>query len=399
MMNLWHTQDWPPRHRMGVILGALLLAIGSGRAVMLPFFEGEPERLKSFDAALKAGWVVKAATPAEADGSIRAEPGADGTIVIQSPRLNLTADLCPTPYLEASCEAEGLLVSFAWRRRGDPAAYEVSKTIQKRTPRVGVGNFQLGFRELPVHPAWKGRIEYIAWRISAARQPVRLHRVGAEYVGPELMVGQWRSFQPIDVTSINTIRAPHVLGYPPVTLLVLACTFGFSLYVAIAAARRRAIRPGVGVGMIMAAWVINDARWMSAQRDQLSADRAKYRHETSEFAPAAAWPPEIWRIATAARQTLPAGATYAVAGGNLPTAAGDSRLRYLLSPGLVQVNVDPLQPRVPPEAARYVLVLSPQAAPYEPDGSWLFTQGLPPIRAEVIKRFNDGAYIARRMEP
>ncbi len=326
--------------------------------------------------ALGDGWEVHAGSIVPARQTAPTEPfsiapDAQGRVAVAGPDLDLSADRCPTATLSFAADksSHNISCTFAWRRAGDPNDYRI-RCLRVDDPFAAIPRVRFAALDLPLHPAWKGRIRRIDWTldgVGAPLQGISLDLPAAR--GGETAAMLWRQWwhrEPIGPATINTIRAPHVLGYSPNALLALLIVLAAGAYGLIASARRWDIRPTVLLTLLLAAWLLNDARWAWAQTRQYAADRDRFGGADSADLEARLWPPAIAHMAELARQHLPPGAVYAVIGGNLVTASessqtvrhyGDSRLRYLLSPRWVQVNLDPLQPRVPPRQAKYLLVL------------------------------------------
>src|SRR5207244_3731249 len=124
---------------------------------------------------------------------------------------------------EVQCAAPELRVTLAWNRRDDPTPYHVTQAFKPSDS--GDGRFQIHFAGLPLDPAWKGAIAFIAWRIDVPAGPVQLCRVGAPTAHSsalaKMLWQQWWAFQRIDASTINSVRAPHVLGTAPPAMLAL----------------------------------------------------------------------------------------------------------------------------------------------------------------------------------
>lgn len=399
------------RRRLLTICLSCAATLAAGAMLCAPWRSPNDVPLRHFDqSAIDAGWQVRAGSVATAQNGPQSDdvsisPDAQGRVAIANPDLNLSADRCPTATLTfASAESsQDISCIFAWRRAGDPNDYRV-RCVRVDDPFAAVPRVRFAALDLPVHPAWKDRIRRIEWTLDGVSRPLQGMSldVSAARAGETaaMLWRQWWHREPIGPAMINTIRAPHVLGYSPNALLALLFALAAGACGLIASARRdiRAATPAtqrwigvnppseppaeaggtarragsqtsiavVLVSLVGVAWLLNDARWAWAQTRQYTADRDRFGGTHSADLEARLWPPAVARMAELARTHLPPGAVYAVIGGNLVTAAesprdvrhyGDSRLRYLLAPRFVQVNLDPLQPNVPPQQARYLLVL------------------------------------------
>src|SRR5690349_1491182 len=95
-----NTRDWGGRRR-GVALAAAAISVCGVLVLISQTQVGHtPVLHRSFEEAVHAGWTVEAASvEPTGHGALVAHAGPDGAIIIRSPTLNLSADLCPTPRL------------------------------------------------------------------------------------------------------------------------------------------------------------------------------------------------------------------------------------------------------------------------------------------------------------
>lgn len=402
------------RRRLLTICLSCAVTLAAGAMLCAPWRSPNDLPLLQLDRqAIDAGWQLGAGSVATAqDGPqslhVSIFPDAQGRVAITSPDLNLSADRCPTATLTFTTDKSGQNVSclFAWRRAGDPNDYRV-RCVRVDDPFAAAPRVRFAALDLPVHPAWKGRIRRIEWTLEGVSRPLQGMSLDVSFAGAgdtaAMLWQQWWHREPIGPVTINTIRAPHVMGYSPNALLALLLLVAAGAYGLIASARRRDIRPVVLITLVLAAWLHNDARWAWAQTRQYAADRDRFGGADSADVEARLWPPAVARMAELVRAHLPPGAVYAVVGGNLVTAAespgdvrhyGDSRLRYLLAPRFVQVNLDPLQPNVPPQQARYLLVLDRRLVDLDAESGAVRAAGWPPA-ARVADDSAAGILIAR----
>ncbi|MEE8169207.1 MAG: hypothetical protein V3T70_01550 [Phycisphaerae bacterium] len=389
---------------MVVCLLSAVVAAASLFAVVSRFLTTHDEPMRPLNSvAHDAGWRAVAQRAASSDEVLRATPTAEGVVELSNERLDIDADRCPTPMVEIAGPAATAPFSYtlSWRRLEDPTTYHIDGRFQPGTATAASDKFTLRFAELPIHPAWTGRVTGVTWRFSGLSSELDILTVGAPAAtGAELtsmLWRQWRHRDAISASSNNSVRAPHVLGFSPNGLLVLAMLSVAGCYVAVAAARRSVIRPVVLVVIPVAAWLANDARWMAGQARQLEADFSRFGVATTPTTvEAACWPARIAQMATLVRTHVPTGMTYAVVGGNL--SLGDSRLRYLLAPDYVQVNLDELHPRVAPDAAEYIVVLDRGRVEFDSAEGILSTAGLAPVPVSIEIEISNGLLICRRTD-
>jgi len=380
--------------------------------------------------------------PSDSDDRPRIATGNLGWWIESRETLDVAADVCLTPRVEwesASATAGGEPIDYAirWRRRGDPTIYETSgRQRRDARPNEATASSRGGATqdadtdaavELPrlhLHPAWKGRVEWIELRLNcdaaapSAEPLTAIRAVGIPAATVEARcraaARQWQRFEPISPTSINSILAPHPFGTTPVLLVAGLAVSAIAALTGLRILRAGRVPVQAILVMIAAAWLLSDARHLAAQWRQLDADEtapgavaspspdravAGPGHDSfgAAHAPPPHWPAAIRRAARLAEAVLPDGAVYAVAGGNIE--AGDTRLRYWLAPRCVQVNVDPLQPRVAAERAEFVIVLNADAASFDTAGGRLAARGVPPMKAERMAALPDGEAIYRRVSP
>ena len=321
------------------------------------------------------GWRM---TPPPAAGGAITLPS--GLLSVEHAQLAVDADQCPTPRLRMRAASRPVRFDLSWRRQDDPTTY----ATQGRPVVIADGDgIEVTVGDLALHRAWTGRIVALRWQLQFEAHrgetptviSVGVPRASAGELADALW-RQWWSTEPLGSATVNSIRPPHVLGRSPTVWLGLAAVSVVGVYVLQAGLRRRCLRKGPIAAATIAAWVAFDARWLAGTFERDLARLAPAATMPAELPPLAC-PPVVIDAAELARRTLPPGAIYAVAGGNLPTTAGDSRLRYLLSPRWIQVNSDPLQPPVAPERAQFIIVLDEHAISLNPATSELRAAGLP----------------------
>src|SRR5262245_49619154 len=95
------TRDWRSRQRGLVLAAACVATLGVGYLIAKPFVERSQGIDAPFADALQNGWAV---TGTRAGAAVAMAD--DGRVIsVQSPRLTLSADLCPMPRLTAFSEA------------------------------------------------------------------------------------------------------------------------------------------------------------------------------------------------------------------------------------------------------------------------------------------------------
>lgn len=381
-----------------------MLATVAATAVALIFgaglFQSDSVSMQNLDGrALRAGWRIHAARSDATDAGTLATPGDDDTVILSSPNIALSADTCATPLLAIGGPAvqSGVACMLEWTRRGDKQRYRVARSFDGDE---FAARRDLAFEDLAFDAGWVGMVDSLTWTLHTGGQPVLLISAGAPATTGAarfaLFARQWGWRDPIVSHTINTIRAPHIAGHSPAAWAAVAAGVALTITVAVAVARRRRVRPGMIVGILLTAWLANDTRWAAGQRQQLTADAQRFAEADSpETTAAALHPPMVAQAAWTLRRTLSPGDVYAVIGGDL--AYGDRRLRYLLAPRAVQVNVDPLHPRVELERAQFVVILDDSLARVDPDGGVLRAEGFPAWRVQKVHQSSTGLLIVRRI--
>lgn len=332
----------------------------------------------------------------------------------------IAADACPTPRVRLATEnptapaasltatapaadADPLSIDYEvrWRRSGDASVYEQRGVYEVPNVAGGAEGAEFALPDLPLHPAWKGDVEQLELRLAPQVGSVRVLAAGipAAGWGERLAIAwrQWWHFERPSNATINSIRAPHPFGFAPVVLVVFALASCLLAILSIACWTGRPVRRGVIFALVGSAWLINDLRTLQLPpaRPQAAGRRGII---VPEFGAAGMFaPPEIEALASMAQRTLPPGAVYSVVGGNI--AAGDSRLRYLLAPHFVQVNVDPLQPQVHPDRAEYILMLRPDPNGLDTSTGAMRIPGQPACKVRRIAGDDHGPAVFQRVAP
>jgi len=399
-------RDAGPASRLWVVCAAaVLIVLLCVACVAAPLVGANGLPLRRFDQGLlNAGWRVAAERVEVLPDGVRATPGPDGVVAIESPPLDISADVSPTPVLVLSGPAIAGRFGYelSWRRAGDERTYRLSvRTSAQADPSARVA---YRIDDMVNEAGWKGRVTQLTWQLKVGEAPVEVRGVGVPAAtSMELARVLWRQWwyrEQISARTINSIMPPHVLGFAPNTLLATAAVATIAGLAAIRAARKGDMRlHGRTITIVIAgAWVVNDVRWMVGQGQQLRRDderfsKARTRTEQIATLPELEDSPRFMELVQA---TLPPGAVYAVAGSYW--SPSHPNLRYFLSPRAIQVNLDPVYPLVPLERAEYVLILPSPDVRFDPQTGEFSAPRFPSWRLELVAGPADGRCIARRID-